>query len=102
MLDYGTIRQELEKYPALTLPVVRKIIIDIREAKLPDPKVMGNAGSFFMNPIVPREKAGSFTAGISGNTLLRTAGRTGEDSRRLDDRSVRVERESLRSGGCTR
>ena len=56
MLDYGTIRQELEKYPALTLPVVRKIIIDIREAKLPDPKVMGNAGSFFMNPIVPREK----------------------------------------------
>lgn len=54
MLDYGTIRQELEKYPALTLPVVRKIIIDIREAKLPDPKVMGNAGSFFMNPIVPR------------------------------------------------
>lgn len=38
------------------MPVVRKIIIDIREAKLPDPKVMGNAGSFFMNPIVPREK----------------------------------------------
>ena len=52
-LDYGTIRQELEKYPALTLSVVRKVIIDIREGKLPDPKVMGNAGSFFMNPIVP-------------------------------------------------
>ena len=55
-LDYGTIRQELEKYPELTLPVLRKVIIDIRESKLPDPKVMGNAGSFFMNPIVPREK----------------------------------------------
>ncbi|WP_390599674.1 UDP-N-acetylmuramate dehydrogenase [Bacteroides sp. f07] len=55
-LDYGTIRQELDKYPALTLPVVRKVIIDIRESKLPDPKVMGNAGSFFMNPIVPKEK----------------------------------------------
>ncbi|WP_294480804.1 UDP-N-acetylmuramate dehydrogenase [uncultured Bacteroides sp.] len=55
-LDYGTIRQELEKYPALTLPVVREIIIDIRKSKLPDPKVAGNAGSFFMNPIVPREK----------------------------------------------
>ena len=53
---YGTIRQELEKYPELTLPVLRKVIIDIRESKLPDPKVMGNAGSFFMNPIVPREK----------------------------------------------
>ena len=55
-VDYGTIRQELEKYPELTLPVLRKVIIDIRESKLPDPKVMGNAGSFFMNPIVPREK----------------------------------------------
>ena len=55
-LDYGTIRQELDKYPALTLQVVRKVIIDIRESKLPDPKVMGNAGSFFMNPIVPKEK----------------------------------------------
>lgn len=55
-LDYGTIRQELERYPALTLPVVREIIIDIRKSKLPDPKVAGNAGSFFMNPIVPKEK----------------------------------------------
>lgn len=55
-LDYGTIRQELGKYPALTLPVVRKVIIDIRESKLPDPKVTGNAGSFYMNPIVPKEK----------------------------------------------
>lgn len=55
-LDYGTIRQELGKYPELTLPVVRKVIIDIRESKLPDPKVMGNAGSFFMNPIVSKER----------------------------------------------
>ena len=55
-LDYGTIRQELGKYPELTLPVVRKVIIDIRESKLSDPKVMGNAGSFFMNPIVSKEK----------------------------------------------
>lgn len=51
-LDYGTIRQELEKYPVLSLAIVRKVIIDIRDSKLPDPKVMGNAGSFFMNPIV--------------------------------------------------
>lgn len=55
-LDYGTIRQELVKYPAPTLPIVRKVIIEIRESKLPDPKVMGNAGSFFMNPIVAKEK----------------------------------------------
>ncbi|MBQ3745589.1 MAG: UDP-N-acetylmuramate dehydrogenase [Prevotella sp.] len=57
-LDYGNIRQELEK-KGITEPTaqqVRDIIIDIRNAKLPDPKVMGNAGSFFMNPIVPKDK----------------------------------------------
>lgn len=34
---------------------VRQAIIDTRNAKLPDPKVQGNAGSFFMNPVVSRE-----------------------------------------------
>ena len=53
-LDYGTIRQELAGYPSVTLATLRRVIIDIRESKLPDPKVLGNAGSFFMNPIVPR------------------------------------------------
>lgn len=53
-LDYGTIRQELAKYPVVDLKTLRKVIIDIRESKLPDPKVLGNAGSFFMNPIVSR------------------------------------------------
>ncbi len=41
-------------YPSVTLATLRRVIIDIRESKLPDPKVLGNAGSFFMNPIVPR------------------------------------------------
>ena len=54
-LDYGNVRAELEKRGCeLTLENVRRTIIDIRESKLPDPKVQGNAGSFFMNPIVPR------------------------------------------------
>ena len=55
-LGYGTIRQELEKYPVLNLETLRRVIIDIRQSKLPDPKVLGNAGSFFMNPIVPRRQ----------------------------------------------
>ena len=55
-LDYGTIRQELEKYPKVDLKTLRQVIIDIRESKLPDPKVLGNAGSFFMNPVVAREQ----------------------------------------------
>jgi UDP-N-acetylmuramate dehydrogenase len=54
-LDYGNVHSELEKRGCeLTLENVRQTIIDIRESKLPDPKVQGNAGSFFMNPIVPR------------------------------------------------
>lgn len=56
-LDYGNIRTELEKEGcSLTLASLRKIIVRIREAKLPDPKVLGNAGSFFMNPIIPLQQ----------------------------------------------
>ena len=57
-LDYGNIRTELEK-AGITNPTAQQLrdtIIRIREAKLPDPKVLGNAGSFFMNPIVSRAK----------------------------------------------
>ena len=55
-LDYGNIRTMLEGKENITVADVRKAIIDIRNAKLPDPKVQGNAGSFFMNPVVCREK----------------------------------------------
>lgn len=39
----------------LTAEALRQIIIEMRNSKLPDPKVLGNAGSFFMNPIVGRD-----------------------------------------------
>lgn len=57
-LDYGNIRAELER-KGITEPTAQQLrdtIIDIRNAKLPDPKVEGNAGSFFMNPVVTRKK----------------------------------------------
>lgn len=54
-LDYGNIRAELERMgEGISLDTIRRAVIRIRESKLPDPQVMGNAGSFFMNPIVPR------------------------------------------------
>lgn len=57
-LDYGNIRSSLEKkgIASPTAQQLREVIIEIRNAKLPDPKVQGNAGSFFMNPIVEKAK----------------------------------------------
>ncbi len=53
--SYGTIAQELEGMGVseVTLRNVSDAIIRIRKARLPDPAVLGNAGSFFKNPEVP-------------------------------------------------
>ena len=53
-ISYGDITAELDKLNIQnpTLKDVSNAVITIRQSKLPDPKVLGNSGSFFKNPIV--------------------------------------------------
>nr|WP_295899061.1 UDP-N-acetylmuramate dehydrogenase [uncultured Bdellovibrio sp.] len=55
-LEYGDIRKELERQQLVAEPrTIANAVIHIRQSKLPDPKVIGNAGSFFKNPIVSKD-----------------------------------------------
>ncbi|MFH4967830.1 UDP-N-acetylmuramate dehydrogenase [Gaetbulibacter sp. M240] len=55
-IDYGAITSELEKMQITTPTIqdVSKAVISIRQQKLPDPKLIGNSGSFFKNPIITK------------------------------------------------
>ncbi len=53
--NYGAIQSQLEtmEISEPTIQDVSKAVIAIRESKLPDPKKIGNSGSFFKNPVIP-------------------------------------------------
>lgn len=56
-VEYGAIKQELEimNVTELSLKNISQAVINIRNSKLPNPKVLGNAGSFFKNPEVSQK-----------------------------------------------
>lgn len=53
--EYGAIQSELQNLGIVnpTIQDISKAVINIRQSKLPDPKITGNAGSFFKNPTIP-------------------------------------------------
>ena len=54
-LGYGDLAKEVEARGGATLKNIREAVCAIRQSKLPDTAVLGNAGSFFKNPIVNKE-----------------------------------------------
>lgn len=53
-VSYGNLLKAIPEEMAFSLSLIRKTIIGVRNSKLPDPKEIGSAGSFFKNPIVER------------------------------------------------
>ena len=67
-LDYGGISKTLDEMGVIapTIDDVARAVIRIRSAKLPDPSKLGNAGSFFKNPIVLTSKAAKIAKDFPG------------------------------------
>ena len=61
-LRYEDVSRRVDELGGPSLKNIREAVVAIRRAKLPDPKVLGNAGSFFKNPVVSEEQAARLLA----------------------------------------
>jgi UDP-N-acetylmuramate dehydrogenase len=70
--SYPDLRKEIDEYDDTSLHNIRQAIIKIRKLKLPDPSELGNAGSFFKNPVVSIDRVSElkrFYPGIPAYTM---------------------------------
>lgn len=65
-LGYGDLQRETEARGGASLRNIREAVCAIRRGKLPDTAVLGNAGSFFKNPVVSRAEAERLAARYEG------------------------------------
>ena len=68
---YGDLKKTLLELGEPSLLNMRKAVIRIRESKLPNPKIAGNAGSFFKNPILSEEVATYLAVTLPGLPIYR-------------------------------
>ncbi|VEB41810.1 UDP-N-acetylenolpyruvoylglucosamine reductase [Chromobacterium violaceum] len=89
---YGDIQQQLQAdgVDRPTPQDVSRAVVAIRQSKLPDPAVLGNAGSFFKNPVVPRNRPPRCWNATRSCRATRRR-RQGQAGRRLADRPMRTQ-----------
>jgi len=74
-ISYGTVEVELKKKNLnyITIKDVSEVICEIRKSKLPDPAKIGNAGSFFKNPEISKQKFNELKINFPGIIGYNTA-----------------------------
>lgn len=78
VLGYKDLEAELEARgltpETVTAPLMSEIVRAVRARKLPDPKVIGNAGSFFTNPVITKVHCASFSRSIRASSTTGSGG----------------------------
>jgi len=73
--EYGDLNRVMKELGEPSLKNAREAVIQIRKSKLPDPKILGNAGSFFRNPVMSAKEAASLADFLPGLPLYPTFGK---------------------------